>query len=157
VCIDDIGVNGDPVEDDKDDYEKWKEEYFGDTDIDDEDDADEDGLSNLGEYVMGRNPNDPKDSAESWLDIKIVNGYPNLIFPVGKRAYTNGVIWDLITCTNLLIQNDWVPMNLNISNWVPTASDRLTWWQVVYPDLSSPVDVEPQRFYRLQITVPPKP
>ena len=151
VCVDNVSVNGDLVEDG---YESWKDENFSDgEDSGDDDDPDNDGLPNIWEYITGRDPNTP-DADGAWLNISIVEGYPNLTFPVGKRAYGDGVLWDLETCTNLLIKNDWVP--LNIPSWVPPDPDTEpnAWWQIIYPDLASPVAKDPRRFYRLKVTVP---
>ena len=154
VCVDDIGVDGDDPAPVEDGYEKWKEDNFPNgEDSGDYDDPDGDGLPNIWEYITGRDPNDP-DSDGAWLDIDIIGGppyYPQVTFPMGMDAEEYGVVWELETCTDLLVR-DWVSLDLS----GVTRFDSNTWWQIIYMGEET-VAVDPRRFYRVKVTFPPKP
>ena len=149
VCIDDVAVTGDYA---ASAYDQWKAAVFGadagnDLIAGDEADPDNDGIQNALEYAMGLDP--LVYDTEGLPFGGVTAGYLTLSFRMDKEALAAGVLYEVVACTDLLLQ-DWT--TFNVSERLPRA-DSNTWWQAVFQH-DVPVTNAPQRFMRLQVTLP---
>lgn len=133
--------DGDGIDDvcdpdfDGDGMPNWWEEHYSFDPYSPHDaalDADEDGFSNLEEYLYGT---DPRDSNSYFGFINSTNALPAVAF-----VSATGRWYDILVTTNLMSQN-WLPWKTNLPGSEATMSVTDT-------------NARPERFYRLRVTAP---